>query len=138
MTADRANFFEATEAPSRMERGRHRTSAFRLLGLYSIIVVALAGCGTTWEGADGQRHFIGLGHVSWTPGQDGTDTVVVGTEIVGVGVRLTGETAGLSIGYSSDITMRIGNDTMVDLTCMTCGPGIVRPRITQYPERINQ
>ncbi len=100
-----------------------------------ILALVLGGCAIVWDDGDGRRHFIGLGHVSWSPGRTETATVVTGTDIVGVGVRATSDSAGVSIGYSSDRVVRVGDNTAVTMMCVTCDLNTSNPTITLNDER---
>jgi Na+-transporting NADH:ubiquinone oxidoreductase subunit NqrB len=133
--ANKGDHWLAFMAPSRMWR---RMNWVGPVGLCSMLSIAVAGCGAAWEGADGRHHFLGFGHVSWTAGRTGNDTVVVGTDVVGVAIRMAGENAGLAVGYSSDRIIRLGDDTMVELTCLTCDWGSKDARITEYDKRRSQ
>lgn len=98
------------------------------------LVVVLSGCALVWDDADGRRHFIGVGHVSWSPGRIAGETVVTGTDVIGIGIRATSDSGGFVVGYSSDRVARIGDDMTVTMTCVACDLNTANPRIVQSTE----
>lgn len=109
--------------------------ALRDVGALACATLVLGGCGVEWDDAHGRRHFVGFGHFSWSPGRVAPDTVVTGTDIIGIGVRATRDGGGISIGYSSDRTVRVADDTTVTMTCITCDLNAANPTIRQINER---
>jgi len=96
----------------------HRlTRANRLLA--TAIAVFVSGCGVVWD-ADGSRHALGLGYVSWPLAPAYQTTVVEGVDVAGAALLLTRDEMGVVIGYDRQRSVKLDDNQLVTLDCLQC------------------
>jgi hypothetical protein len=89
-------------------RGRH----FRRLAMIAIVASLATGCSYQYVDDRGNRHVIGLVHmVTPEPGPYTSDVVAQQVTTIGAAILYVPETTGVSIGYTRNFVLRVGDNT---------------------------
>ena len=100
---------------------RRRTAARSGMALGGVLVgTMLCGCALTWDDAQGQRHFLGIGYMVVPQPKTEAGATLHGLDMAGIGISATQQRTGLMLGYVSERFLTLGAEAAVETPCLTC------------------